>query len=87
MVSTHPRTRVKLGALGRDGLEDVTFHKPLGCPEYNNLQLEPKCVISDSGTISEEVAISEFTAVSLRDSMKRPEALEIGSIILTELAT
>jgi UDP-N-acetylglucosamine 2-epimerase (non-hydrolysing) len=83
MVSTHPRTRVRLEALGRKGLEGITFHEPFGYLDYNKLQLDAKCVISDSGTISEESAISNFRAVSLRDSIERPEALESGSMILT----
>jgi UDP-N-acetylglucosamine 2-epimerase (non-hydrolysing) len=83
MVSTHPRTRVRLEALARKDLEGITFHEPFGYLDYNKLQLEAKCVISDSGTISEESAIAGFSAVSLRDSIERPEALESGSMILT----
>jgi len=85
MVSTHPRTRVRLEALARKDLEGITFHEPFGYLDYNKLQLEAKCVISDSGTISEEASISNFCAISLRDSIERPEALEVGSIILTGL--
>jgi UDP-N-acetylglucosamine 2-epimerase (non-hydrolysing) len=85
MVSTHPRTRIKLEALSRNDLEGIAFHEPFGYLDYNKLQVESKCVISDSGTISEEVAISEFRGVSLRDSIERPEALEVGSMILTGL--
>jgi UDP-N-acetylglucosamine 2-epimerase (non-hydrolysing) len=83
MVSTHPRTRVRLEALARQDLEGITFHEPFGYLDYNKLQLEAKCVISDSGTISEESSIMGFSAVSLRDSIERPEALESGSMILT----
>ena len=83
MVSTHPRTRVRLEALARKGLEGITFHEPFGYLDYNKLQLKANCVISDSGTISEESAIAGFSAVSLRDSSERPEALESGSMILT----
>ena len=83
MVSTHPRTRVRLEALARKDLEGITFHEPFGYLDYNKLQLEAKCVISDSGTISEEASISNFCAISLRDSIERPEALEVGSMILT----
>ena len=85
MVSTHPRTRVRLEALGRKDLEGITFHEPFGYLDYNNLQLEAKCVISDSGTISEESSILKFPAVTLRSSMERMEALEVGSIIMTGL--
>jgi UDP-N-acetylglucosamine 2-epimerase (non-hydrolysing) len=85
MVSTHPRTRDRIEALARKGLEGITFHEPFGYLDYNKLQLDAKCVISDSGTISEESAVAGFSAVSLRDSIERPEALESGSMIMTVL--
>jgi UDP-N-acetylglucosamine 2-epimerase (non-hydrolysing) len=85
MVSTHPRTRVRLEALARKDLGGITFHEPFGYLDYNKLQLHSKCVISDSGTISEESSTLGFCAVSLRGSMERPEALESGSIMLTGL--
>jgi len=85
MVSTHPRTRVRLENLARKNLKGITFHEPFGYLDYNKLQLESKCVISDSGTISEESSILGFPAVTLRDSMERPEALETGSIMMTGL--
>jgi UDP-N-acetylglucosamine 2-epimerase (non-hydrolysing) len=87
MVSTHPRTRVRLEVLAREDLEGITFHEPFGYLDYNKLQLEAKCVISDSGTVSEESAILKFPAVTLRSSMERMEALEVGSIIMTGLDT
>jgi len=85
LVSTHPRTRVRLEALNRSGLEGITFHEPFGYLDYNKLQLNAKVVISDSGSISEESAIANFAAVSLRDSTERPEALDAGSIKITGL--
>jgi len=85
MFSTHPRTRIRLKALGRKDLEGITFHEPFGYLDYNKLQLGAKCVISDSGTVSEESRLMGFPAVTLRMSMERPEALESGSIILTGL--
>jgi len=84
LMSTHPRTRKRLEALGRP-VEDVTFHRPLGFHDYNRLQLSARCVLSDSGTIAEESAILGFPAVTLRDSIERPEALDTGSIIMTGL--
>jgi len=84
VVSTHPRTRKRL--------EDVTdikinpliqFLKPFGFLDYNKLQMNAKCTLSDSGTISEESAILNFPAISLRQSMERPEAQDAGTIILT----
>jgi UDP-N-acetylglucosamine 2-epimerase (non-hydrolysing) len=53
--------------------------------DYNKLQLEALCVISDSGTISEESSIAGFRAISLRDSIERPEALETGATVLSGL--
>ena len=85
LVSTHPRTRARLeveNTFSKDGIE---FHEPFGYLDYNNLQMNAFCVVSDSGTISEESAILDFPAVSIRDSIERPEALETGSIILTGL--
>lgn len=84
LVSTHPRTRKRLDALGRD-VEGVIWHKPLGFNDYNRLQISARCVLSDSGTIAEESAILGFSAVTLRDSIERPEALDTGSIIMTGL--
>jgi UDP-N-acetylglucosamine 2-epimerase (non-hydrolysing) len=83
MVSTHPRTRKKLQALGLADISGITFHDPFGYLDYNKLQMSARCVISDSGTISEESAILGFPAVTIRDSMERPEALEAGTILMT----
>lgn len=86
IVSTHPRTRNRLESLGADlGEADIRFLKPFGFFDYNKLQLESFCAISDSGTISEESAILDFPAVTLRNSIERPEALDAGSIIITGL--
>jgi UDP-N-acetylglucosamine 2-epimerase (non-hydrolysing) len=85
LVSTHPRTRVRLESLSSGDLGGIDFHDPFGYLDYNKLQMEAKCVISDSGTISEESSIIGFPAVTLRDSMERPEALETGSIIMAGL--
>jgi UDP-N-acetylglucosamine 2-epimerase len=85
LVSTHPRTRIRLEALGRQGLEGINFHEPFGYLDYNKLQMNANCVISDSGTLSEESAILGFRAVSLRVSTERPEALNQGSMMLAGL--
>ncbi len=85
LVSTHPRTRKRLDAIAQDNLEGLNFHEPFGYLDYNKLQLDAKFVISDSGTISEESAIMGFPAVTLRDSMERPEALAAGSISAVSL--
>jgi UDP-N-acetylglucosamine 2-epimerase (non-hydrolysing) len=86
MVSTHPRTKKQLEAIpGYSDIEGITFHEPFGFIDYNQLQLNAKCVLSDSGTISEESIILGFPAVTIRDSMERPEALEFGGIVMTGL--
>jgi UDP-N-acetylglucosamine 2-epimerase (non-hydrolysing) len=87
LVSTHPRTRKRLEALTDVGLDadGITFHEPFGFFDYVRLQSQARCVLSDSGTISEEAAILGFAAVTLRDSMERPEALDTGGIIMTGL--
>lgn len=86
VVSTHPRTRKRLEALnsGLD-LSGIDFMEPFGFHDYNKLQMEAACVLSDSGTISEESSILGFAAITLRDSIERPEALDSGSIIMTGL--
>lgn len=86
VVSTHPRTRKRLEGLETDtDLTGIDFLDPFGFHDYNKLQIEAACVLSDSGTISEEAAILGFPAVTLRDSIERPEALDSGSIIMTGL--
>lgn len=84
LVSTHPRTRKRLDALGRT-TEGLIFHEPLGFMDYNRLQMTAFCVLSDSGTISEESSLLGFPAVTLRDSIERPEALDTGVIVMTGL--
>lgn len=86
IVSTHPRTRKRLESLGDTAhVADLEFMEPFGFFDYNKLQLRAACVISDSGTISEESSMLGFPAVTIRDSIERPEALDTGSIIMTGL--
>ncbi|MBE1488717.1 non-hydrolyzing UDP-N-acetylglucosamine 2-epimerase [Plantactinospora soyae] len=87
LVSTHPRTRKRLEALTTDAttLDGVAFHEPFGLFDYVHLQMGARCTLSDSGTISEESAILGFPAVTLRESIERPEALDAGGIIMTGL--
>ena len=86
LVSTHPRTRNRLDDLGRELPGGITFHKPLGFIDYVRLQQDAFCTLSDSGTISEESSILGFPAVTLRDSIERPEALDTGAIMMTGLS-
>jgi UDP-N-acetylglucosamine 2-epimerase len=87
LVSTHPRTRKRLEqrAAAPGSLEGVVFHEPFGFFDYVHLQMHARCTLSDSGTISEESAILGFPAVTLRDSIERPESLDTGSILMTGL--
>lgn len=87
LVSTHPRTRKRLKSLSIDSLPGFIFHDPFGYVDYNKLQLEAKCVISDSGTISEESSIMGFPAVTLRDSMERPEVLGQAGLVIAPLGS
>jgi UDP-N-acetyl-L-fucosamine synthase len=85
-VSTHPRTRKRLEALPNWAEPDgLVFHEPFGFHDFNRLQLGAACVLSDSGTIAEESTIMGFPAITLRDSIERPEALDTGGILMTGL--
>ena len=85
-VSTHPRTRKRLQELPNwSEPEGITFSEPLGFHDYNKLQLSAACCLSDSGTIAEESSLLGFPAVTLRDSIERPEALDTGVIMMTGL--
>jgi UDP-N-acetylglucosamine 2-epimerase len=90
IISTHPRTRKKLEKLTTVNLTAHAlchFLKPFGFFDYIKLQMNALCTLSDSGTISEESAILSFPAVSVRNSMERPEAQDTGTIILTGFDT
>ena len=86
LVSTHPRTRKRLEDVPDVAVSEfLRFHEPFGFLEYNRLQLDARCVLSDSGTIAEESTILGFPAVTLRSSIERPEALDTGAITMTDL--
>lgn len=85
LVSTHPRTRKRLEALGVQDIDGIIFHPPFGFHDYIKLQQEAKLVLSDSGTISEESSILGFPAVTMRDFIERPESQDTGAIIASGL--
>jgi UDP-N-acetylglucosamine 2-epimerase (non-hydrolysing) len=86
IVSTHPRTRDRMSQLPDQQLHPrIQFLKPFGYHDYVHLQMHACCTLSDSGTISEESAILGFPAVTFRNAMERPEAMDSGHIVLTGL--
>ncbi|MBB6192834.1 UDP-N-acetylglucosamine 2-epimerase (non-hydrolyzing) [Sphingobium wenxiniae] len=86
IVSTHPRTRKRLEALKDIALDPrVQYMKPFGFHDYNALQKQCFCAVSDSGTIAEESSMLGFPAITPRDAIERPEGLDVGCIIMTGL--
>lgn len=83
IVSTHPRTRNRLDALGEVPISNhIQFLKPFGYSDYNHLQLNAFCVISDSGTLTEEADLLDFPAVMIRNAHERPEGMDAGTLIM-----
>jgi UDP-N-acetylglucosamine 2-epimerase (non-hydrolysing) len=87
IVSAHPRLRRRLSEFSKEIQRDssLEFLDPFGYFDYMKLQMNATCVLSDSGSISEESAMAQFPAVTVRESIERPEAIETGSIVVTGL--
>jgi len=86
IISTHPRTRKKLEELDYKASNPlIRFSKPYGFHEYNKLQMEAFCVVSDSGTIAEEGSLLNLAAVTIRQAHERPEGMDEGTLIMSGL--
>jgi UDP-N-acetylglucosamine 2-epimerase (non-hydrolysing) len=86
IVSTHPRTKKKIDALSNSRLDQrINFCKPFGFFDYNKLQMDSYCVVSDSGTITEESSLLGMSAIMIRNAHERPEGLDVGTLIMSGL--